>query len=100
MLGSTVGKRVKFGRKNGGTVKYEVRLEEPYIRGSRDFVDLIQGIDWDNGDFGIRICYYVKNHNEEDKEWKFANRPLTISPKLLEELLKRAQKEDWFPKIG
>ncbi len=101
MFQSTVGKRVRFGKGKDafkGEVKYQVPFLEPYAKAGRDFMDLVQGIEWDNGDFGIRICYYVKNHSDADTKWKFANRPLTTSPKLLEELLKKAQKEKWFHK--
>jgi hypothetical protein len=70
MFESTVGKRVKFGKGKDafkGTVKYEVQLLEPYSKGSRDFMDLVQGIQWDTGNFGIRICYYVKNHGSKER---------------------------------
>jgi hypothetical protein len=98
MFESTVGKRVRY--KNStirGRVKYEVQLLEDYDGGGRDFMDLVQGIQWDNGYFGIRICYYVKDHGSKDR-WKFANRPLSTSPEMLGKLLKNAQKEKWFPK--
>ena len=102
MFESTVGKRVKYGKGKGaykGRVKYEVQFLEPYSDSGRDFVDLVQGIQWDDGNFGIRICYYVKDHGSEDTEWKFANRPLSTSTEMLEKLLKIAQKEKWFPKL-
>jgi hypothetical protein len=65
--------------------------------GKREFIDLIQYIRWDDdGTFGIRFCYYVKNKGSKEP-WIFANRPLSISPEALEELIQKAQKKTWFP---
>jgi len=100
MFQSTVGKRVNYGKgAYKGKVQHEVQFLEPYGGAGRDFMDLVQGIQWDDGDFGIRICYYVKDHGSKDTEWKFANRPLSTTKEMLVELLKKAQKEKWFPKI-
>jgi hypothetical protein len=102
MFVSTIGKRVKYGidvNAYKGKVKHEVQFLEDYNGGGRDFMDLVQGIQWDDGNFGIRICYYVKDHGSEDAEWKFANRPLSTSTEMLQKMLKKAQKEKWFPKI-
>jgi hypothetical protein len=105
MFESTVGKDVIFGRKGKreyrGKVKYEVQFLEPYNSNSdRDFMDLVQGIKWEDEKFSIRICYYIKNHGKPDSEWKFANRPLSTTEELFGELLKKAQKEEWFPKLS
>jgi len=98
MFKSTVGKRVNYGKgAYKGKVKYEVQLLEDYEGGGRDFMDLVQGIQWNDGKFGIRICYYVKDHGSE--EWKWANRPLSTTTEMLGKLLKKAQKEKWFPNI-
>ena len=99
MFESTLGKPVNYGKgAYKGTVKYEVQFLEDYAGAGRDFMDLVQGIQWDDGDFAIRICYYVKDHGSKDAEWKFANRPLSTSPEMLGKLLKKAQKEKWFPR--
>lgn len=98
MFESTVGKPVNYGRgEYKGTVKYEVQFLEPYEGSGRDFMDLVQGIQWDDGTFGIRICYYVKDHSSE--KWRFSGRPFSTSKEMLAELLKKAQKETWFPNI-
>jgi len=98
MFETTKNKHVAY-RRGGhvfkGTVKDDVWKEEKSDNG-REFVDLIQYIKFDNGVFGIRICYYVRNNKRE--KWKFANRPLSITSEALEELLIKARKKDWFPK--
>jgi hypothetical protein len=100
MFKSTVGKRVNYGKgAYKGIVKYEVQFLEDYAGTGRDFMDLVQGIQWDDGDFGIRICYYVKDHGSKDAKWKFANRPLSTTTEMLGKLLKKAQTEKWFPNI-
>jgi hypothetical protein len=100
MFESTIGKSVNFG--NGdytGEVKDEVQIPEPYNNSGRDFIDLIQYIKWEDGGYSIRICYYVKDHGSDDSQWKFANRPLSVTSDLLEKLLKLAKKKEWFPKL-
>lgn len=97
MVMTTIGKRVTFKGDTGkqlGTVEDEVYLLEKYE--NKDFLDLIQYIHWDKGYYGIRICYYVRVHGSGDKGWKFANRPLSISPENLGKLLKKASKKNWF----
>ena len=100
MVKSTIGKRVNYGKEHlRGTVKDEVILQEAYEGFNKDYLDLIQYIRWDNGRYGIRICYYVREHGSSDKDWIFANRPLSISQQNLQTLLNRARKKDWFPEI-
>ena len=94
MVKSTIGNRVKYANGLRGTVEDEVYLLEEYE--DRDFLDLVQYIRWDDGRYGIRICYYVREHGSGEKGWTFANRPLSISPKNLGKLLKKASKKEWF----
>ncbi|MHA1832959.1 MAG: hypothetical protein ACTSV7_03130 [Candidatus Baldrarchaeia archaeon] len=97
MVKTTIGKRVvytKRGRKSKGIVQDEVSYLEEYD--DEDFLDLIQYIRWDDGGYGIRICYYVRKHGSGDENWIFANRPLSISPEVLGKLLKKASKKKWF----
>jgi hypothetical protein len=95
MVKTTIGKRVKYkGERLRGTVEDEVSFLEEYE--DRDFLDLIQYIRWDDGRYGIRICYYVRTHVSGDEGWIFANRPLSSSPEVLEKLLKKASKKKWF----
>jgi len=92
---TTIGKRVHFsGGKQSGTVKDEAYLLEEYE--DKDFLDLIQYIRWDEGWFGIRVCYYVRTHGSGDKDWIFANRPLAISSENFKKLFKKASKKVWF----
>ena len=99
MVKTTIGKRVKFkGDSLRGTVEDEVSFLEEYE--DRDFLDLIQYRRWDDGKYGIRICYYVRKHGSGDKEWIFANRPLSVSSEVLGKLLKKASKKKWFNKLN
>ena len=100
MVKTTIGKRVvytKRGRASRGRVQDEVSYLEEYD--DEDFLDLIQYILWDDGRQGIRICYYVRKHGSGDNTWIFANRPLSISPEILEKLLRKASKKNWFSKL-
>jgi hypothetical protein len=97
MVKTTIGNRVvytKKGKSFRGTVKDEVSLSEEFE--DEDFLDLIQYIQWDDGGHSIRFCYYVRPHGSDDKNWIFANRPLSTSPERLEELLRKASKKKWF----
>ena len=89
MVMTTIGKRVTFKgdtSKQLGTVEDEVYLVEKYE--DKDFLDLIQYIHWDKGYYGLS-CYSVRVHGSGDESWKFANRPLSISPENLGRLEKR-----------
>jgi len=98
MVKTTIGKRVRFaGDRLRGTVEDEGSFLEEYE--DRDFLDLIQYIRWDDGGYGIRICYYVREHGSGDKDWIFANRPLSVSPDVLGKLLKKASKKKWFSEV-
>jgi len=97
MAKTTIGKRVvykKKGKSFRGTVKDEVSLLEEFD--DEDFLDLIQYIQWDDGGYSIRFCYYVRPHGSGDQDWIFADRPLSTSPERLEELFRRASKKNWF----
>ncbi|MEM2507313.1 MAG: hypothetical protein QXK93_07515 [Candidatus Bathyarchaeia archaeon] len=97
MAKNTVGKRViykKRGKELRGTVEDEVSLLEKYPE--EDFLDLIQYIRWDDGHHGIRFCYYVREHGSSDKDWIFANRPLSIGLDALEKLFRKALEKRWF----
>lgn len=94
MVKSTVGNRVNYANGVRGTVEDEVYLLEEYK--DRDFLDLVQYIRWDDGRYSIRICYYVREHGSGEKDWIFANRPLSISPENLKKLFKKASKKKWF----
>jgi len=97
MVKTTIGNRVvytKRGRSFRGTVKDEVSLLEKSE--DEDFLDLVQYIQWDDGDYGIRFCYYVRTQGSSDQDWIFANRPLSTSPERVEELLRKALKKKWF----
>jgi hypothetical protein len=97
---STIGKRVRYkkpGKEFRGRVEDEVPFLEEYQ--DEDFLDLIQYIRWDDGSYGIRFCYYVKEHRASDDAWIFANRPLSTSPGALEKLLEKASKKKWFATI-
>ena len=99
MVKTTIGKRVVY-KKRGRELRGMVQDEVSYIeRDDEDFLDLIQYIRWDDGRYGIRICYYVRTHGSGDEGWIFANRPLSISPEILEKLLKKASKKNWFSKL-
>jgi len=98
MVKTTIGKRVTYkGETIKGTVEDEVLFLEKYE--DRDFLDLIQYIHWDDGRYGIRICYYVREHGSGDKGWIFANRPLSVSLEVFGKLLKKASKKKWFSKV-
>ena len=97
MVKTTIGKRVvykKRGRELRGTVLDEISYLEK--DGDEDFLDLIQCIRWDDGRYGIRICYYVRKHGAGEKDWIFANRPLSTSPEVIQRLLEKASKKKWF----
>lgn len=97
MVKNTIGNRViykKPGKELRGTVEDEVSLLEEYA--DEDFLDIIQYIRWDDGNYGIRFCYYVRKHGSSDKDWIFANRPLSIGEENLQKLLKKALKKPWF----
>jgi len=92
---TTIGKRVMYAKNKKrllGIVKDEVSLLEEYE--DEDFLDLIQYIQWDDGGHSIRFCYYVRPHGSGDEGWIFANRPLSISPDILEKLLKKHQERN------
>ena len=89
--------------KRGSIVSYgevidEVKIIERYP-GDRDYIDLIQYIEWENGVHSIRICYYVKSHDAGEDEWNFSNRPISIGIDKLNELMKLASKKKWFKPV-
>jgi hypothetical protein len=97
---STIGKRVVYtrrGKELRGTVEDEVSFLEEYK--DEDFLDLIQYIRWDDGGYSIRFCYYVRGHGSGDEGWIFANRPLSINPEVLEKLLRKALRKEWFSSL-
>lgn len=102
MVKTTVGKRVVYKKRGMETLKGKVVDEVAHLEEyeDEDFLDLIQYIRWDDGGYGIRICYYVRRHGSGDKDWIFANRPLSVGTEVFEKLLKKASKKGWFGSLG
>jgi hypothetical protein len=93
---STIGKKVIYKGERGrliGEVKNEVSVEN--VEGGQTFLNFIQCIEFEGGGCGIRFCYYKKRGDK----WIFTNRPLSINLKTLKALLKKASREQWFPKL-
>jgi hypothetical protein len=96
---TTVGNKVVFKKsarkKLCGVVKDEVVvLEKP----NEHYRDLIQLIQWNGGIKTVRFCYYVRRDKGKKERWIFSNRSLSIQPRYLRELLKKASEKEWFGK--
>lgn len=80
-----------------GEVIDDAFYEEKYDGNGKDFVDLVQYILWESGNYGIRICYYWREHGSVN--WKFSMKALSTSPDMLREFLKEAKKKEWFAEL-
>jgi hypothetical protein len=58
-------------------VEDDAFYEEEYNGSGVDFVDVVQLIRWENEDYGIRICYYWREHGTVN--WKFSIKGLSTS---------------------
>jgi len=91
---SPLPRRVKMSR--GNTTSYGYVIDEASVEErhpvDRDYIDLIQHIEWDDGGFSIRFCYYVKEYDAGEDAWTFSNRTISIRTNYL----KRISINLWF----
>jgi hypothetical protein len=63
-------KTFDFGDEGRGTVRKE-ELVEHLEREDKDYHKLAQLLEWEHGEWSIRLGYYLKPHGTEDKEWRW-----------------------------
>ncbi len=82
-----------------GNVIDQVSILREFKEKGYDNCFQIQQIKWQDGTESIRFAYYKKLHGSDESRWRFTNRPPNIEHDILQELLKKAKKKDWFKNL-
>jgi hypothetical protein len=65
-------KHFDFGEEGSGTVHKE-ELVEHLDREDKDYHKLAQLLEWEHGEWSIRLAYYLKEHGTNDNAYHFGS---------------------------
>jgi hypothetical protein len=81
-------KSFDFKEEGRGTVHKE-ELVEHLERDDKDYHKLAQLLEWEDGEWSIRLGYYLKPHGTEENEWHWgAQTTFIISIESIDDLIK------------
>ena len=87
---------VTFAYPNGNTIKGWVRAEvaedEKSDRAGKDYRNVIQRLEMENGETWVRFGYYKKDLGQGEKGWQWSSQTTaTLSPECAKRLIRQAE---------
>ena len=89
---------VAYTYPNGNTIKgrvvAEVAEDEKSDRAGKDYRNVIQRLEMENGEIWVRFGYYKKDFGQGEKGWQWGSQTTaTLSPECAKRLIRQAEEK-------